>query len=133
MNAIWVIGAAAGVLLGAVANVALGWSPGRYAGAIAAKGKSWLYDPRFVDKIPILTTLMLEGANLSQIRTMWVEKTAEGQSLSGWLMVNLALLLWLHLYRVRTPELKWAIRATAFGIVMNFFVILSVVYFRYFG
>lgn len=78
-----------------------------------------------------MTTLLLEGANIGQLRRMWVEQTAEGQSLTAWLLVSAALWLWLNFYRVITPDQKFAIRCTAFGIVMNALVILTVLYFRY--
>lgn len=84
-----------------------------------------------VSKTPILTTFLLEGANIGQIVRMWTEWTAKGQSLTAWLMVNLALILWFNFYRLLCPEQKWARYCTGLGIVINSFVCLSVVYFRY--
>lgn len=89
-------------------------------------------DPKFVSKTPILTVFLLESANVSQLIRMWTEKTAEGQSLWGWMMVSAALFLWCNFYRVCCPKEKWALWTTMFGIFMNALVILSVVYFRYF-
>lgn len=89
-------------------------------------------DPKWVEKTPIVTTLLLESANISQLHRMWTEWTAEGQSIWGWVMVNIALLLWLNFYLVITPKAKWAIWGTAFGIAMNSAVILTVLWFRSF-
>lgn len=90
-------------------------------------------NPRWVSKTPILTVFLLEGANIGQIIRMWTERTAEGQSLTAWISVNLALLLWLNFYRVCCPDQRWAFWATAVGISMNAGVILSVIWFRYLG
>ena len=88
-------------------------------------------NPAVVAKTPIVTTLLLETANMGQLIRMWTEWTADGQSLAAWICVNAALFLWLNFYRVCTPEQKWAIWATAFGVAMNSLVIASVVVFRY--
>jgi uncharacterized protein with PQ loop repeat len=90
-----------------------------------------LRNHKWVGRTPILTTLLLEAANISQVTRMWTERTAEGQSITAWIMVNLALLLWLNFYLTFTPEQKWAIWGTTAGIFLNSLVILSVVYFRY--
>lgn len=90
-------------------------------------------DPAVVDKTPLLTTALLEAANAQQLWRMWSEHTAAGQSLTAWLSVNCALLLWLNFYRVVTPHARWAIVGTAFGVLMNTAVILTVAWFRYFG
>jgi hypothetical protein len=91
----------------------------------------WYRNPKLVSKTPIVTTLLLEAANVSQLVRMWTERTAEGQSLWGWMLVSLALVLWLNFYLTFNRDQKWAIRGTAFGIAMNAAVILTVVYFRY--
>lgn len=85
-----------------------------------------------VKHTPIATTTLLEAANVQQLWRMWTEKTAAGQSLTAWISVNLALILWFNWYRVFTPDQKIAKWATAFGIFMNSLVILTVVYYRYF-
>jgi hypothetical protein len=84
-----------------------------------------LSDKRIVSKTPILTTFLLEIANVLQLWEMWTTGTAEGQSTQGWICVNLALLLWYNFYRVMSPELVWAKRSTAVGIAINSIVILS--------
>lgn len=89
--------------------------------------------PKLVDKTPIITTLLLEGANLQQLWRMWTEGTAAGQSITAWMSVNAALILWLNFYLVFNRDNKWAIRGTAFGILLNSLVILTVAYFRYFA
>jgi hypothetical protein len=88
-------------------------------------------DPKIVSKTPLATVVLLEGANLGQLYRMWSTHTALGQSLTGWILVSIALILWLNFYRVCCPEQKWAFWATAFGIFMNALVILSVIWFRY--
>lgn len=92
-------------------------------------------NPSIVSKTPVLTVLLLEGANLSQLIRMWSERSAEGQSLGGWALVNLALLLWFNFYRVCVPrdQARWALWSTGFGVIMNASVILTVVWFRYFA
>jgi len=84
-----------------------------------------------VDKTPIITTFLLELANINQMIRMWSEWTAEGQSLWGWITVNIALILWLNFYLVFNRDNKFAIWGTAVGIFMNSCVIMSVIYFRY--
>lgn len=92
---------------------------------------AWYSNPSTVAKTPLLTTFLLEGANVGQLHRMWCTHTAEGQSLVGWILVSSALLLWLNFYRVCCPDQKWAFWATAFGVFMNALVILSVIWFRY--
>lgn len=74
---------------------------------------------------PILTTGLLESANLFQLYEMWSTNTSAGQSPWGWICVNLALLLWLNWYYTFTPEQKTAIYATIVGLFINASVILS--------
>jgi hypothetical protein len=89
--------------------------------------RKWL-----VDKTPIVTTLLLEAANLQQLHRMWTEGTAAGQSLTAWISVWFALVLWTNFYLVFNRDQKWAIRGTALGVFLNTCVILTVIYFRYF-
>jgi uncharacterized protein with PQ loop repeat len=91
-----------------------------------------LNDPAVVKYTPIVTTVLLEGANCSQMLRMIREHTAEGQSLSAWIMVSAALFLWFNFYRICTPDQKWAIRMQLAGIGINMCVIATVIYFRYF-
>ncbi len=91
-----------------------------------------LSDPKWVLRTPIITTLLLEAANVQQLWQMWVvDLSADGQSLTGWLSVQVALWLWLNFYRVITPDAWFAIRGTQVGIALNMSVILSVLYWRY--
>lgn len=83
------------------------------------------------EHIPIVTTLLLEWANVAQIVRMMRERNAAGQSLLGWASVWLALVLWAIYYRVVTPQHPRAFWATIVGIGMNSVVIGTVVYFRY--
>lgn len=91
----------------------------------------WWRDRSVVSKTPIVTVILLENGNLQQVIRMWREGTAEGQSLWGWISVNLALLLWCNFYRVCCPNERTAFWATILGVVMNAIVIGTVVYFRY--
>lgn len=90
-------------------------------------------DPKWVARTPILTTVLLEGANVGQLHRMWSEQTAAGQSLVAWGMVFVALVLWANFFRVCTPTQKWAYRCQCFGIFMNLLVCGTVLYFRALG
>jgi uncharacterized protein with PQ loop repeat len=86
---------------------------------------------KLVEKTPIITTCLLEFANFNQLWRMWTTQTADGQSLWGWMYVNLALVLWLNFYLVFNREQKFAIWGTTAGIGINALVILTVIWFRY--
>lgn len=88
-------------------------------------------DPKVVDKTPIVTTFLLEAANVQQLWRMWTTQTAAGQSVTAWLSVNLALWLWLNFYFVFNRQNKFAIVGTSIGIGLNALVMLTVLYFRY--
>ncbi len=100
-------------------------------------GNGWRFlmtartNPKVVDKTPIITTFLLEAANVQQLWRMWTEWTAAGQSITAWLSVNIALWLWLNFYLVFNRENKFAIVGTSIGIGLNACVILTVVLFRY--
>jgi hypothetical protein len=81
----------------------------------------------------LLTTLLLEYANVGQLYRMWTERTAAGQSLWSWLSVGCALVLWCNFYRVCCPRERFALWATMFGVGMNLAVVLTVIWFRYFA
>lgn len=83
-------------------------------------------------RTPIVSVILLEAANFQQLWQMWViDHSAEGQSVTAWLSVQVALWLWLNFYRVITPEARWAIWGTRLGITLNMLVVLSVLYWRY--
>jgi hypothetical protein len=103
--------------------VADGLSPGR--GLVGVK------NPRLVFLTPVLTTCIFESANAGQLWQMWAERTAAGQSIFSWVLVNVGLWLWLNFYNVKTPGERFAIWATRIGICFNMTVILTTVYFRY--
>jgi uncharacterized membrane protein YbaN (DUF454 family) len=90
-----------------------------------------LRNDKFASVTPVITALLLEGANVGQLFQMWSERSALGQSVWSWVMVNLALWLWLNFYHVKCPQEKFAIWATRAGIFLNSMVVASVVYFRY--
>lgn len=85
-------------------------------------------NPSVVRYTPILTVGLLEAGNLQQLCRMWSEGTSEGQSLWGWLSVNVALWLWWNFYRVCCPKERFAFWATVVGIWMNAAVIATVAY-----
>jgi hypothetical protein len=92
----------------------------------------YVNDPAFVAKYsPWITTGLLEAANVQQLWTIWTRQTAKGQSLTGWVTVGLALVIWCNFYRVVSPEAnRNALRATLIGVVINALVWLSVLFFR---
>lgn len=93
--------------------------------------RSFRTNPRYVEKTPLITTLLLEFANVGQLWRMWTEWTAAGQSVWSWLSVNIALWLWLNFYLVFNADNKFAIWGTRIGILLNTSVILTVLWFRY--
>lgn len=80
---------------------------------------------------PLITTAMFETANTLQMVQMWRKHSALGQSLASWVMVNIALWLWLNFYYVKTPNERNAIIATKIGIVINAAVVATVAYFTF--
>jgi hypothetical protein len=75
---------------------------------------------------------MSKGLNLAVWQHAQERKEqAAGQSLWGWLSVNIALLLWCNFYRVCCPAQKLAFWAPVVGWVLNSCVVLTVIYFRY--
>jgi len=92
----------------------------------------WYRNPKLVDKTPIVTTFLLEAANVQQLWRMWTTWTSAGQSWTAWLSVQIALWLWLNFYLTFNRDNKFAIYGTAVGIALNTSVILSVLFFRYY-
>ena len=90
-----------------------------------------LDDKEIVKYTPILTTVLLESAAISQMIRMFREGAADDQSLLGWIMIWCALLLWFNWYRVFTPEQKFAKWSTIGGMVINTLGIASIVWFRW--
>lgn len=104
----------------------------RSGGGLGSLLFSFVSDPKWVLRTPIVSVVLLEWANVQQLVQMWVlDHSAKGQSLGAWLSVQTALWLWLNFYRVITPDAKWAIRGTQLGITLNMAVCLSVLYWRY--
>lgn len=94
------------------------------------KLKSFFSDPEVVTYLPILATILLEIANIQQIYRMCSERSSLGQSVWGWVSVNIALWIWLWFYKITCPKEKVAIFATYMGIIVNLIVILVALYFR---
>ncbi len=85
-------------------------------------------DPRFLDRSPIITTFLLEWANVMQIWRMTHDHSALGQNAWSWLSVNVALWLWCNFYRAKF--LTTALRMTLLGVIINTIVVLTVSYYR---
>lgn len=83
-------------------------------------------DPRWVARVPLLATALLQAANVAQVLRMWSAGSAEGQSLAGWLLVSVALALYYWFYRVCTPEQVWARWASSAGLIVNACVIATI-------
>jgi hypothetical protein len=62
---------------------------------------------------------------------MWSEQTSAGQSLTGWIVLWLALLSYWQFYRVCCPKEKVAIWCVAAELWINAGVIFSVLWFRW--
>jgi hypothetical protein len=90
-------------------------------------------NPTVVDKTPIVSTFLLELANVGQLHRMWTQHTAAGQEVLSWAFVNVALWLWLNFYLVFNKDNQFAIWGTRIGIGLNTAVMLSVLYFRMTG
>jgi hypothetical protein len=87
-------------------------------------------DKKWVGRTPVVTAVLLEGANAHQLWRMWSEQSALGQSFWGWFQVHIALWLWWNFYRVMTPDQLWARRTAVLSIAINALVVLTVLYFR---
>jgi uncharacterized protein with PQ loop repeat len=88
-------------------------------------------DKEWIDKSPIIATIFIEGANIGQMIRIWTEHSAKGQSLSSWIAVVIALVIWFNFYRVITPHSKYAKWTAVVGIILNIGVIISIIWFRY--
>jgi uncharacterized protein with PQ loop repeat len=84
-----------------------------------------------VELLPVLSTVLLEWANIGQLIRMWTERTAAGQSLQAWVSVCLALLCFLVYYHKK--GLRVPFWTTIIGVLMNIAVCSTVVYFRFFA
>lgn len=90
----------------------------------------WISDKKIVAKTPIVTVILLEFANIGQIINIIKEKSSTDHSLVSWILVCLALILWLNFYRVICPEQKIAFYSTLVGIFINLSLIFTIIYFR---
>lgn len=80
---------------------------------------------------PVATMFMIESANIQQVVQMFIQKSSEGQSISGWICIIIALLMWANFYRLFNPEQKMAFWSALVGVFINTFVVLTIIYFRY--
>ena len=85
---------------------------------------------KWVARTPLLSTLLVESANAIQLARIWQQGTAQGQSLTAWLCVGLAILVRFNYYRVIMPA-QWLARSCVLvGMVINIALIISVIIFR---
>jgi hypothetical protein len=95
----------------------------------------WFQRPKFVEKTPLLVGIFAEYANGGQLWRMWREHSALGQNVWSWIAVQATLWLWLNYDYIIVPggPRSWAFRVTAFGLILNTAVIVTVIYFRWFA
>ncbi len=91
---------------------------------------NFLNDPKIISKTPILSIGLMQISNLFQMYKIWSEKSADGQSLVGWILVEIALFIWLHFYYICCPKETTAIFSNYLAIIINFLVILSIIKFQ---
>jgi hypothetical protein len=90
--------------------------------------KKFLASDAFLEKSPIITTVLLESANVLQLCRMVTEHSALGQNAWAWISVNVALWLWVNFYYQK--KLGTAGITTLLGVSINALVILTVSYYR---
>ena len=81
-------------------------------------GSFWR-DPKWVSRTPFHYFYTLKGGANGQIVRMVHERTAAGQSLTSWVGVTFALVLWHNFYTVKTPDERPAIWTARLGIVLK--------------
>jgi len=85
---------------------------------------------RIIGYFPVLSTILIDLANIGHIIRMFQEKSSAGQNPYSYLMVILALVLWAEFYRVRTPEEKIARWTAWFGVMFNLAVLGAVYWYQ---
>ncbi len=85
---------------------------------------------KWVSRTPVISAVLVESANLSQLNRIWAEHSAQGQSLQAWLCVGLALLVRWNFYRVTLPDHRLARICVIGSMVLNTALIASVVWFN---
>ena len=90
-------------------------------------------DPAVVGKTPIVTVMLLEGANLGHIYKMWSQQSSLGQNSLSLLAVGVALVFWMNFYRVNCPGEKFAFWATFVGVMLNCSVTATALWFYFSG
>ena len=89
-------------------------------------------NPKMVEYTPFVTVLIFETGKISQFLRVLFERSAAGQSMIGWALSILGLMLWYNFYRVLSPERLIAKRSTLVGMTMNVAMLAIIAYFRYF-
>ena len=82
---------------------------------------------KWVCRTPLVTAILVESANISQLLRIWREGSSTGQSLLAWICVGIALLLRWNFYRVIAPS-QWLARLCIIGsLLINAVLIASVI------
>lgn len=87
-------------------------------------------NPDRVKFTPIIARCGFEVANIGFILRMFQTHSSRDQSLLGWSLLLISLLLWVNFYRVCTPEQKIARYMSIVAALTNLAVFLTVIYFR---
>lgn len=80
---------------------------------------------KWVARTPLLSTLLVESANLIQLARVWREGTGQGQSILAWVCIGLALVVRFNYYRVILPNQRLARLCVLVGMVINVALIFS--------
>ena len=80
---------------------------------------------KWVARTPLLSTFLVESANLIQLARVWQEGTGRGQSITAWMCIGLALLVRFNYYRVIMPNQRLARICVLVGMVINVALIVS--------
>lgn len=81
---------------------------------------------------PVITTSIFGMSTLGHVARMWSERSAEGQSLTSWLLAMLALLMWYNWYLVVAPEERTARWSCLASVALESLAVISIIRFRYF-
>lgn len=80
---------------------------------------------KLVNRTPLLSTFLVESANLMQLARIWQEGTGKGQSITAWVCIGLALVVRFNYYRVIMPNQSLARMCVLAGMAINVALIVS--------
>jgi hypothetical protein len=78
---------------------------------------------------PIITVALFETGNIGQIIQMIIQHSALGQSPIAWLLYTVGLLMWFLWWKRFEPTQKMPRYAALAGAIINFAVLLTVLWF----